>query len=89
MDGRLYQLVCDSRSLFWGVPEDKLAELNEEAVVEAVLNYGRVESVKRLFEVMGIHKVAEIFYQQTSQPRHNYLPQTSNYFNLYFQRHAA
>ena len=89
MSDSLHQLVQDSRSIFWGVPEAKLASLDRDAIVEAILNYGTIDSVKRLFALLSIRQVADIFYRQTSLPRPNYHPQTANFFNLYFKRHVA
>ncbi len=62
--------------------------LNDEAVVEAVLNYGDWEDVKKLFKVMGIKQVAKVFKQYAFRPRTNYLPDVRNYFNLYFKKYA-
>jgi 16S rRNA U516 pseudouridylate synthase RsuA-like enzyme len=44
--------------------EKKRLSLN--SVVEAVLNQGTEKSVKRLFELIGIKRVSDIFFQQTS-----------------------
>ena len=63
-------------------------KLSEEAIVEAVLNYGDFEDSKKLFSILGIKKVAKIFKKQTARERVNYDPKILNYFNLYFKKHA-
>jgi len=74
--------------LFWWVKESEKENINLKAVVEAVLNYGDKQCVKRLFELVGIRKVAEIFYQDTNRERVNYYPEVVNFFNLYFKRNV-
>jgi hypothetical protein len=82
------QLVKENRLLFWWVAEGKLKNLSQGSVVEAILNLGTVDSVKKLFKILGIKQVAKIFHQKTSGPRTNYYPEVINYFKLYFARHA-
>ncbi|MBI4090569.1 MAG: hypothetical protein HY422_00945 [Candidatus Komeilibacteria bacterium] len=62
--------------------------LNDEAVVEAVLNYGDWDDVRTLISILGMKKVASIFQQQIIRPRNNYYPEIRNYFQLYFKKHA-
>ena len=63
--------------------------LSPEAVVESVLNYGDFDDVKKLIAILGMHHTARIFRAQVRRQRNNYRPEISNYFRLYFQRHAA
>jgi len=83
------QLIKENSSLFWWIKEEKKENISQEFLVETILNYGDIRSVKKLFELFGINKVAEIFYKQTSRERINYFPQVVNFFNLYFKRHAS
>ena len=62
--------------------------LNEEAVVEAVLNYGDWDDVQELIQSLGIKKVAEVFKTEAFRTRTNYRDDVRCYFDLYFQRHA-
>ena len=62
--------------------------LSEEAVVEAVLNYGDFDDVQKIIQILGIKKVAEIFRKQATLPRCNYRPEIKNYFQLYFAKYA-
>lgn len=88
MKSQLFQLVKTSRPLFWSIGENHLQDLNESSVVETILNYGNLNQVKHLFQVLGTQKVAAIFYSQVSQKRNNYYPQVSNFFDKYFKRHV-
>lgn len=79
------KLLNRQKGIFWDV--DPL-QLNDEAIIERVLNYGNIDSVKALFKLYGLRHVKNVFCRQIKRKRNNYHPQTINYFNLYFQRHV-
>lgn len=62
--------------------------LSEEAIVEAVLNYGDFDDVKTMIKILGIEKTAAIFRKKSKQKRCNYRPEIKNYFQLYFNKYA-
>lgn len=62
--------------------------LSHEAALEAVLNYGDFDDVKKIIALMGKKKAARIFQKQARSRRTNYDPKIMNYFRLYFQKHA-
>lgn len=72
--------------LFWYTKNYN--SLSPEAVVEAVLNYGDFDDVKKMFAILGIKKIAKIFGRQIKQKRVNYSPQIINYFKRYFNKYA-
>ena len=74
--------------LWWWVPEEKKENLSLDSVVEAILNYGNLDEIKQLFNLISIEKAAEIFYKRTSGFRTNYFPLTKHFFKLYFDRHV-
>lgn len=88
MQSQLYELVKKNQPLFWSIDKKKLKDLDEAAVVETILNFGKLGDVKELFLTLGIKKVAKIFYTQISQKRNNYYPPVSHYFDKYFKRHV-
>ncbi len=80
--------IQQNSSLFWWVRPEEKSNISMNALVEAVLNYGNEKSIKKLFELVGIKTIAEIFNQQISGKRTNYHKRTQNFFELYFKRHA-
>lgn len=80
--------IKENSSLFWYIKEEEKENISIEFLIETILNYGDEKSVKKLFDLVGINKVAEIFYRQTSRKRVNYQKRTVHFFNLYFKRHA-
>jgi hypothetical protein len=85
----LKQFIRQHSPLWWWVPEAAKANLSLSAVVEALLIYGSIEDIKNLFGIVGIKKVAAIFYESTrDRQRSNYPPEIKIFFTLYFERHA-
>ena len=64
------------------------AHLSEEAIVEAVLNYGDFDDVKKMISILGMRKTAAIFRKKSKQKRCNYDSKIKNYFRLYFNKYA-
>jgi hypothetical protein len=82
------EFIRENRSLFWYIKEGAREEISIDLLIETILNYGNEKSVKRLFDLLGIKKVAETFYRQISGKRINYSPRTLHFFNLYFKKNA-
>jgi hypothetical protein len=80
--------IKENSVLFWYIPEEKKENISIEFLVETILNYGDEKSVKKLFDLVGINKVAAIFYKQTSRKRVNYFDRTAYFFDLYFKKHV-
>lgn len=62
--------------------------LSQEAIVEATLNYGDFDDVRKLIEILGMQRVAEIFRTQSARPRSNYDQKIKHYFTRYFAKYA-
>ena len=78
--------------LFWYTPEDKKEEISEELLVEMILNYGDLEAIQKLIELMGIKQVADIFFTSvklSERRKGNYFDTTLNFFTFFFQRYAS
>ena len=84
----LKTFIKEHSYLWWWVPEDRKEFLSLDSIVEAILNYGTLEEINRLFDLISIEKAAEIFYKRTSGFRTNYFPLVKHYFKLYFERHV-
>lgn len=82
------EFIQQRRPLFWSVSDEKLSEISDELLVENLLNYGSLEDVKALLNLLGLEKVAAIFLRTSRRTRHNYQPEVVNFFSLYFNRHA-
>lgn len=72
--------------LMWSVED--FDNVSEEAIVEAVLNYGDFDDVQEMIDILKIRNVAKIFEKQIKRKRNNYSPKIKNYFKLYFKKYA-
>ncbi len=84
------KFIREHAALFWYTPEDKKEEISASFLVETILNYGKLEDIKKLIDVMGIETVADIFFKATAEGRRsNYYKPVQNFFTIYFKRHAS
>ncbi|MFA5775508.1 MAG: hypothetical protein WC864_09045 [Ilumatobacteraceae bacterium] len=79
-------IIKEKPYLMWSTTQ--YDTLSDEAVVEAVLQFGDMDDVKKLIAILSMKTVAEIFSKQIKRPRNNYSPAINHYFQLYFQKHA-
>jgi len=85
------EVIREHSDLFWYTPEDQKAEISHEFLVETILNWGDMDAVKRLFELLGIKRVAEIFFRSihlSERRKGNYHEIILNFFTLVFNRYA-
>lgn len=85
------QFIKEHRSLFWYTQNDKKERISNEFLVETILSYGDLNSIIRLFNLLGINKVAKIFFDSialSNRRNGNYHELTVNYFTLVFRRYA-
>lgn len=82
------EYIAQHASLFWYTPEAKKNEISDSLLVETILNYGTMNDVKALFDLMGIEKVADVFFSAKGRQKLNYFPQIYNFFTLVFNRYV-
>ena len=87
----LKNFIRENGYLFWYTPEDKGENVTDELLVETMLNYGNLDQIKNLFNLMGMRNVAQIFFDSinlSERRKNNYHELTLNYFTLFFNRYA-
>ena len=84
----LKNFIRENGSLFWYTPEDKGEKVTDELLVETMLNYGSLEEIQALFDLMGMREVVDIFRNMTGRKKMNYFPQVWNFFYLYFKKNV-
>ncbi|OGH88374.1 MAG: hypothetical protein A3J93_04715 [Candidatus Magasanikbacteria bacterium RIFOXYC2_FULL_42_28] len=84
----IHDFIKKRKYLIWYVKD--YDSLGAESIVEATLNYGDWDDVQKLIKILGMEKTAKIF-RADSKPkkwgRTNYDEKTTNFFNLYFDKH--
>ena len=91
MNAELKQFIAKHKSLFWYTPENKKEEISPSLLVETILNYGDMDAVKELFQLMGIDNVAKVFFHDinlSERRRNNYYPEICNFFSIIFSKYA-
>ena len=86
---KINKFIKERRHLIWYTKNWE--GLNDEAIVEAVLNYGQWDDVQKMISILGIQRVAEVFKKGIKlgkMNRTNYRPEIKNYFQLYFDKYA-
>ena len=82
----LKEFIKKRKHLLWYIKD--FENISEEAIVEAVLNYGDFDDINKLINILGIKKVADIFRKKIKNKRCNFNPKIKNYFKLYFKKYA-
>ena len=85
----IHKFIKQRPYLVWYVKD--LDGLDEASIVEHVLNYGDWDDVQEMIKILGMQKVAQIFYRKSLPSkvgRQNYRPEIIRYFNLYFNKYA-
>ena len=85
MNNEIYERLVKKRPYLWWWVKDK-KNLSVGSIVEGVLSYGDMDDVVKLFELLGRNEVKNIFQNQILKPRHNYRPQTVNFFMKVFDK---
>ena len=82
------EFIEENKLLFWYFDKTKLNAMNDGVLIEFILNYGDLENVKTLFEVLGKENVAREFSSKIKNERNNYFPVVRNFFDLYFKKNV-
>ena len=75
-------------SLFWYTPADKKEEISHELLVETIFNYGDLNDIRTLINIIGMKRLSEIFHDLHGRKKLNYYPEIYHYYSLLIQRYA-
>lgn len=82
------QFIREHSNLFWYTPEDKKEEISYELLVETIMNYGDLQSVKQLITIIGPDRLAEVFSGLEGRKKLNYYPEIYHFFSLLVNKYA-
>ena len=80
--------IRENSNLFWYTPKDKKEEIGPELLVETIMNYGDMNSIRRLIKIMGLKEVSDVFFNATGRKKLNYYPEIYNFFELVLKNYA-
>jgi hypothetical protein len=87
----IQEFIKEQSHLFWYIPEKEKANISHEVLVEFIFNYGDIDAVKKLINLLGLKKTAEIFFQTISlseRRKGNFHELTLNFFSIFFSKYA-
>lgn len=77
----------ERKNLWWWVGD--VAKLDDEAILEGVLNYGRWQDFLDLQKIFSIQDMAQLFDYMTKQKKRvNLRPEKQALFTNYFNKYA-
>ena len=85
---RIKAFIKEHSSLFWYTPEKGKENISPELLVEQVLNYGNMDDVRKLLDIMGVQQAANVFFNMQGRKKGNFYPEIYHYFTLFFQKYA-
>lgn len=74
--------------LFWYTPENLKEDISEELLLEQVLNYADLPTIKEYFEIVGLNNASRIFKNLTGRKKNNIYPEIYALFSEYFNRNV-
>ena len=80
--------IKNNQHLFWYFNKKELQNISNAVLVEFILNYGNMQSVKDVLNILGQETVAKEFSKAIQSNRNNYFPQVKNYFDLYNKKNV-
>jgi hypothetical protein len=80
--------IREHGNLFWYTPESEKENVSHELLVETILNYGDMDAVKKLFDIMGVKTTANVFFGMQGRKKLNFYPEIYSFFSLYFKKNA-
>ena len=80
--------IREHSNLFWYTPEDKKEEISLEFLIETILNYGDLNAIRQLANIIGINKLANIFFNLEGRKKLNYYPEIYHFFSLILKKYA-
>lgn len=73
---------------FWYTPDADKENISPKLLLETILNYGTMDEIRELLQLMGIGEAARIFFSATEREELNYYPEIRHFFSLLFKRYA-
>jgi hypothetical protein len=78
--------IESNKHLFWYTPENKKTAISDELLLENIINYADLKTIKELFEIWGIKKAKTVFEGMKERKSHNIYPELHHFFSEYFKR---
>lgn len=84
----LKEFINRHKHLFWYTAESDKENISKELLLETILNYAELDTIKELFSLLGLEEAARIFHGAKGRKKLNYYPEVYNFFYLYFKNNV-
>jgi hypothetical protein len=85
---KLKRFIKKNEHLFWYTPKKDKKNISDELLMEFVLNYTELPTIKEYFKIVGLKKAKAIFREFKGRKKGNLYPEIYNLFSKYFERFA-
>lgn len=83
------ELIQKNKHLFWYIKKESLYNISDDVLVEFIINYGEMEAVKELIQVLGMENLKKVYKNITGKRVGNYLPASLHFLKLIVERYVA
>lgn len=80
------ELIQKNKHLFWYIKKESLYNISDDVLVEFIINYGEMEAVKELIQVLGMENLKKVYKNITGKRVGNYLPASLHFLKLIVER---
>ncbi len=84
----LESFIHHNKHFFWYTPETEKPNISDELLLEHIINYADLITIKELFKIWGIQKAKTVFENLKGRKSHNIYPELYHFFTEYFKRVA-
>ncbi len=85
---KLKNFILKNSYLFWSIPEDSKINVSDELLLEYILNYSEMPTIKEYLDIVGINQAKMIFNNLSDRRKKNIFPEIYNLFMEYFTKNA-
>lgn len=84
----LKEFILRNANLFWYTPEEKKTEISDELLLEQLLNYAELPTIKEYFDIIDVREAKKIFLNLKGRQKRNIYPEIYHLFSEYFKTYV-
>jgi hypothetical protein len=85
---KINKFIKSQEHLFWYTPIKEKKNLSDTLLLETILNYADLRTIKEFFDLMGLKKINTIFQNLKGRQKQNLYPEIHHLFSEYLKRNA-
>lgn len=85
---KIKDFIREHEHLFWYTPIKEKENISDEMLLEYILNYADLPTIKEFFVLMGVQNIQTIFNNLKGRKKGNIYPEIHHLFSEYLKRIA-